>query len=227
MTQWSAIFDFDGVIIDSERTHEQCWQRVAKKRGLSMSRDAFLQGFGLKNERFIQEVLAWTKDAGEIAAIIQEKEAFFQEIAVQDGVPLIPGVEAFLKKLQAMQVSCVIGSSSILKNIDIILRKAKIEKYFSAIVSGEDVHAGKPDPEVFIRCAEKIKTSCDRCVVFEDAYYGIEAAKRAKMHAIALTTTFSEEIFRAHPFLPDTIISSFEEVDLAAIAAWFPFSASW
>jgi beta-phosphoglucomutase family hydrolase len=218
---WGAIFDFDGVVIDSEKSHEECWQKVAERRSKPIARDAFLYGFGLKNERFIKEVLGWTQDDQEVAAIIKEKERYFQDLVAARSIPLIPGIVSFLDALAERGVPCVIGSSSILKNIDIALEATKLTRYFQKIVSGEDVKAGKPNPEVFLLCAEKIGFPPERCIVFEDALFGIEAAKRARMRAVAITTTFPKERFIEWEFKPDSIVAGFNEISLDVLNSWF------
>jgi len=219
--KWGVIFDFDGVIVDSEASHELCWHKVAARRGKTLSRDVFLHGFGLKNERFIKELLAWTQDDDEVAAIIQEKETYFQEYIATHPLPAINGVEGCIRKLADRSIPYVIGSSSILKNIELVLQGMKLNSYFPYIVSGEDVRVGKPNPEVFLRCAELISMPPERCVVFEDAFAGIEAAKRANMRAVAVTTTFSEESFFQKSFAPDALIADFKDLELDAFAAWF------
>jgi len=216
---WYAIFDFDGVIVQSEKQHQDAWFQVAKKRGLPITREAFLTGFGVKNQYFIAEILGWTKDPEEIAHIIAEKEAIFQKMAESGQVTLIPGVEKWLKELAKAHIPCAVGSSSIRKNIDLVLAHTTIQGYFSVIVSGEMVTHGKPDPEVFLKCAEALKMVPAQCTVYEDAPAGIMAAKRAGMKAVALTTTFERAVFeKMGKERPDRIITDFTEERLNAKA---------
>ena len=219
--QWGAIFDFDGVIVNSEASHEVCWHKVADRLNLPLRREDFLSGFGLKNERFIKEILSWTQDDAQVAAIIAEKESYFQELVYANPLPLVLGVRSCIEALYERGIPCVIGSSSILKNIEIVLDSVGLRRYFPLIVSGEDVVSGKPNPEVFIRCAKKIPLAPERCVVFEDAFAGIEAAKSANMKAVAVTTTFSKEKFLDKQYQPDSIIPDFGGLDLDAIASLF------
>jgi beta-phosphoglucomutase family hydrolase len=219
MKEWGAIFDFDGVIANSEKKHEKAWQAVAKSRNFVLDRKVFLSGFGLKNERFIAENLKWTQDIQEIRAIIADKEKLYQEIVRNEGVELVPGVVGWLRVLAEKGIKCAIGSSSIRENIDMVLRQHGIEHDFGAIISGELVHHGKPHPEVFLLCAEKLSIAPSRCVVFEDAPAGIAAAKAGEMVAVAITTTFPKEVFLALSEGPDRIISSFENLHFSTIAA--------
>ena len=215
--QQGVIFDFDGVIVQSEAAHELCWQRVAARLEKHISRDIFLQGFGVKNELFIKELLGWTQDDDEVSQIIQEKEAYFQELIITQPLPEVAGLTACITQLKEEGIPYVIGSSSILKNIELVLQGMGLKSYFPAIVSSEDVRVGKPDPEVFLRCAELIGVPPEQCVVFEDAFYGIEAAKRAHMKAVAVTTTFSKEQFLQKQFLPDACISDFTAFDIYSL----------
>lgn len=221
MSTWGAIFDFDGVILDTERHHEICWEKVAQERKASLSRQQFVNGFGVKNERFIREILGWTQDPEEIERIAKRKEALFQEHAATHAIGLIPGVEQFLDELTKKRVPCAIASSSILKNIELLLRHSSVKRYFSQIVSGEDVSHGKPHPEVFLKAAKKLGLAPERCVVFEDALLGVEAAVRAGSKVVALTTTFAKKEFESLPFCPDLLISDFNEEVLSTIERWF------
>src|SRR5437016_2098750 len=200
-----AIFDFDGVLVNSEKQHERAWMETASILKKSITRECFFNGFGMKNERFITDVLKWTDDQEEIKRVIQIKEKLFLAIAHNEGVKLLPGVTTWLEVLHEHKIPCAIGSSSIRKNIEVALENSPIRAYFKAIISGEDVHHGKPHPEVFLLCAQALQTKPEKCVVFEDALFGIEAAVRAKMKAIAVTTTMPKEAFQKSSFQPDAI----------------------
>ena len=88
-----------------------------------------------------------------------------------------------------------IGSAAIMFNIDYILDGLKLRKYFGAVISAEDVHISKPDPETFIKCADALGIAYQDCIVFEDAPKGVEAALHAGMKAIVITTYHAEEEF--------------------------------
>src|SRR5262245_7249312 len=115
--RWGAIFDFDGVIVDTEWHHEVCWRKLADELQLAMTHEQYVAGFGVKNERFIKEILAWSDDPKEIDTIARKKEAIFQEHAKSATIHLLPGLERFLQALKSLDIPCAIASSSILKNI--------------------------------------------------------------------------------------------------------------
>jgi len=220
-SRWGAVFDFDGVVVNTERHHEVCWQQVAKERNQPMTHEQYVSGFGVKNERFIREILAWTNDDEEIRRIAKRKEAIFQQHAEKNSIDLIQGVQTFLLELEKEGIPCAIASSSILKNIEIVLEHSPVRRYFAEIVSGEDVAHGKPNPECFIRAAAKLKLPTERCVVFEDALLGVEAAKKAGCKVVAITTTFPKHEFAGLGFAMEKIVKDFEEIDLKEIDSWF------
>ncbi len=218
---WGAIFDFDGVVVDSAPHHELCWHKVAKEYSKSLTHEQFLAGFGVKNERFISEIICWTEDPEKISEIATRKEALFQEHIKTAKIDLIAGLEPFLKALKAKQIPVAIASSSILKNIDLVLAKSSVKDFFSQIVSGEDVKVGKPDPQCFLEAAKRLHFAPERTVVFEDALLGVEAAKRAGSFCVALTTTFSKERFDNLPHKADMIMDTFKNINLSTIDSWF------
>ncbi len=218
---WGAIFDFDGVVVDTEWHHEVCWQQVAKERDAKITHEQYLSGFGVKNERFIGEMLAWTQDAEEIEQIAKRKESLFQEHANAGTIELVPGVDALLATLHNESITCAIASSSILKNIELILHHYPIRNYFVRIISGEDVSQGKPSPDCFLKAAASLGLAPECCVVFEDALLGVEAAKRAGCKCVAITTTFARGRFEELPYKADAIIDNFSDLNMKELESWF------
>jgi HAD superfamily hydrolase (TIGR01509 family) len=217
---FGAIFDFDGVLFDSEELHEASWNELAEKEGKPITRDIFLKGFGVKNDLFIKEMLKWSHDEKEIQRLIHEKESIFWEKVKREGIHPIQGTIDLLKRLYAAKVPCGVGTSAMRRNIDIVfLKYPEIKGLFQAFVTGDDVQIGKPNPEVFLKCAQKLHMDPKRCVVFEDAPLGIQAAKAGGMKAVALTTTFSENEIQSSK--PDRIVSSLQSVSLQDLEKLF------
>jgi beta-phosphoglucomutase family hydrolase len=205
-----AIFDFDGVIIDSCPLHGECWKRISENLKKPFSWEIFLRGFGVKNERFIKEMLKWSDDSKEISQIIDQKEKLFHELLKKEGVLLVEGTLSLIRQLKKGGIPCAIGSSAIVENIEIVFSYHKeLAPLFDAIVTADDVSVGKPDPEVFLIAAERLQIEPTSCVVFEDAPLGIEAALRAGMKSVALTTTFPKEVLQAAK--PDLLVDSLDD----------------
>ena len=196
MQPWAAIFDWDGVIIDSSRQHELSWDRLAQHEKLLLPAGHFQRSFGMKNERIIPQLLHWTTDPAEIKRMSWQKEEFYRQIVRETGIRALPGVQEFLERLDAAGIPRIIGSSTPRENIELVVELTGLRQYFQQIIAAADVTHGKPDPEVFLLCARRLGFPAQRCVVFEDAHVGIEAARAAKMKVIGVATTHPAESIR-------------------------------
>jgi HAD superfamily hydrolase (TIGR01509 family) len=215
--RWGAIFDWDGVIIDSSRQHEESWDRLALEIKKPLPEGHFKAGFGRKNEYIIPNILHWTDDPAEVRRLSLRKEELYREIVIEKGLEPLPGVRTWLDRLAAAGIPCAIGSSTHRKNIEVSLDVLGFRSFFKDIVSAEDVSHGKPDPEVSLKAAKKLLIEPSRCVVFEDAHVGIEAAHHARMRVIAVATTNPlSELGKA-----DLAVTRLDEIPIGKINAWF------
>jgi HAD superfamily hydrolase (TIGR01509 family) len=214
---WGALFDWDGVVIDSREHHEESWERLGQEQGRSLPEGHFLKGFGRKNEFIIPQILGWTDDAEEIRRLSLRKEALYREVVAERGLTALPGVRTWLERLRDAGVPCSIGSSTHRANIDLSLGLIGLGEFFAAIVTAEDVSHGKPDPEVFVTAAARIDRAPERCVVFEDAHVGIQAARSGGMRVVAVATTHRLEELSA----ADLAVARLDELEIATLAAWF------
>jgi HAD superfamily hydrolase (TIGR01509 family) len=187
--KWGAIFDWDGVIIDSSAHHEESWERLAAETGYALPLGHFKRGFGMKNEKIIPDLLGWSLDPGEIRRLSLRKEELYREIVKEWGITPLPGVITWLDRLRDRGIPCAIGSSTHRLNIDTGLAILGFVERFATVITAEDVRTGKPDPEVLLTAALRMGLPPDQCVVFEDALVGIEAAHRGGMQVVAVATT--------------------------------------
>lgn len=215
--RWAALFDWDGVIIDSSSHHEESWERLAREAARPLPPGHFKAGFGRKNEFIIPEILGWTSDIAEIARLSLRKEELYRAVVAGRGLAPLPGVLTWLERLHDAGVPCAIGSSTHRANIDLSLGLIGLKEFFRAIVTAEDVRQGKPDPEVFLTGAARLGCAPERCVVFEDAHVGIAAARAGGMKVVAVATTHSLEELDA----ADLSVARLDELDPARLAAWF------
>jgi beta-phosphoglucomutase family hydrolase len=188
-----AIFDWDGVIINSAAHHEISWNRLAKECGKTLPDNHFKRGFGMKNEVIIPELLGWTTAPVEVRILSLRKEAIYREVVREQGLSSLPGVEAWLQTLREAEIPCIIASSTHLENITSTLDVLGLERFFQAIITSEDVKRGKPDPEVFLTAAHRLGVEPADAVVFEDALVGIAAAQAAGIRVVAVATTEPRE----------------------------------
>lgn len=216
--RWGAIFDWDGVIIDSMRQHRHGWMRLAQEEGYAMPTGAFERGFGMKNDQIISQVLSWTTDPREIERLSRRKEVLYRSVLEEEGIEPLPGVRVWLGALRRAGIPCAIASSTEAENIRVVLRLLELEDYFQAIISADDVSTGKPDPQVFLLAAQKLGLAPERCVVFEDAVVGMDAAHAAGMKVIALTTTSPRATLQA---AAERVIGTLDELQIGELEAWF------
>jgi len=208
-----AIFDWDGVIINSAAQHEVSWERLAKEYGKTLPENHFKRGFGMKNEVIIPELLGWTTVPVEIRILSLRKEAIYREVVQEQGMTALPGVESWLRMLRDKGIPCVIASSTHLENITMTLGVLRLGEFFSAIVAAEDVTRGKPDPEVFLTAAQRIGVEPRDAVVFEDALVGISAAHAAGMRVVAVATTEPKEKLKH----ADWVVDRMDELSVAQL----------
>jgi beta-phosphoglucomutase len=194
-----ALFDWDGVIIDSSAQHERSWQLLADELGKPLPADHFVRGFGMKNQAIIPGILGWTDDPDEIEAWSLRKEALYREIIRAEGIRPLPGVTEWLGVLRDRGVPCAVASSTHRENVEVVFDAIGIRSLFAAVVTAEDVRRGKPDPEVFVTGAQRIGRRPEDCVVFEDAHVGIEAGLAAGARVVAVATTHPlKDLHKAH-----------------------------
>ena len=212
-----AIFDWDGVIIDSSAAHEQSWDLLAVEEKRVLPPGHFKAGFGRKNQFIIPQILKWADDPAEIARLGARKEELYREILKTTGISALPGVRELLEGLRAVGVPCVVGSSTPRVNIDHVMTLAKLHGLFADIVSAEDVSHGKPDPEVFLKAAAKINRVPAKCVVFEDAFVGLEAARAGGFKCIGVGTTNSVGSLQGRCDLAVFRLDKISAADVAAL----------
>ena len=188
---FALIFDWDGVIINSEEFHRRSWDLVAEEEGLRLPTGAFETSFGMRNEQIIPHVFNWAEadDTHRIQAIADRKEELYRELVKEEGIEPLPGVIALLNHLEEAGVPKAVGSSTPRANIDAVMEVIGVTGRFQEIVAAADVSKGKPDPEVFLTAAKRLGYAPDRCVVIEDAHVGIKAAQAGGIKVLAVATT--------------------------------------
>ena len=183
-----AIFDLDGVIVDTAKYHYLAWKELAERLGFFFSEEHNERLKGVSRMRSLEillEVGGITATEDEKLQMAEEKNKRYVEmLSSLDKSELLDGAEEYLKKLKSEGVLISLGSAS--KNAPFILGKLGIYDLFDAIVDGNNVSKAKPDPEVFLKGAEMLGLDPADCTVFEDSQAGIEAARAAGCSVIAI-----------------------------------------
>lgn len=214
---WAAVFDWDGVILDSSRHHEESWERLARETGKVLPDGHFRRGFGRRNIEIMRDMLGWSQDLREIDRLSRRKEELYREVVEDWGIEPLPGVRAWLEQLAVAGIPCGIGSSTEEKNVRLGLKKLGLGDFFSEAVTAEHVQRGKPAPDVFLEVSQRLKVKPARCVVFEDAPAGVEAGRAAGMKVVGVTTT--------HPggHLEGVVreVARMDELSVSEVSRWF------
>jgi len=183
------IFDMDGTIVDNMLVHNQTWQTVLADEGVQIDIDEFnRQTTGKKTPEILRLYLGEKATGAEIARISEKKEAIYRQV-FRPYLRAIAGLPGFLEQTRRLHIPVGLATSAGKVNIEYILSGTGLKAYFDVLVSGEEVTLGKPDPEIFLIAARRLGISPQHCLVFEDSLLGIEAACRAGMLSIAITTS--------------------------------------
>jgi len=207
----AIIWDLDGVIVDSAPYHFSAWRELFGRLGKDYAAEDFKRNFGRRNDDILRSVLGNSPEE-EIKVLAQQKEEIFRE-RIREKVKPLPGVLELLEDAHSGGFRMALVSSAPQENIELILSSLGIKEYFDCLISGQELQRGKPDPEGFLLAAEKLGVAPARCIVIEDALSGVEAAKRAGMKCIAVTTTHPKELFSG----ADLVVDSLEDVSTQAL----------
>ncbi|MVM28589.1 HAD-IA family hydrolase [Spirosoma sp. HMF4905] len=214
---WAALFDMDGVLIDNTDFHVNAWLQFAQHHNRPLTKDQYVENI---NGRVSADSMAYVFQRpispGELIVLTEEKEAIYRELYRPHLQPA-PGLLDFLGALKAQGVKLAVGTSAPESNVRFTLDGLPLRPYFDAIVDSSMIHKGKPDPEIYLTAAARVGVEAARCVVFEDAFAGIEAGIRAGMKVIALATTHTRNE------LVDTgaslIVDDFTQLTVEAVSA--------
>jgi HAD superfamily hydrolase (TIGR01509 family) len=185
---WLAIFDHDGVLVDTLKLHQSAWLEYGRRSGLSITVEFIHQTFGMTNPSILRLLPGETMSEDEMARHSARKEECYREIA-EGKIALMDGVREVLDALTDCGVRLAIGSSGVRANLELTVRECGLDGRFAAIAALEDITRGKPDPQVFLVASDRSGIEPARSIVFEDAPVGIQAAKAAGMYAVGLTTS--------------------------------------
>ena len=187
-TLQAVIWDMDGVLIDSEGTHQETWVIALEKFGLPVYRERLKRSFGMTSEMVVQMMVDDPLPEAIVSQICSEKSRLFRN-AIKANAVIIPGVKSWLDSFRNNGVLQAVASSGTPENIEIALGKLKIKEYFEVIVSGKNLPS-KPEPFIFLKTADMLSVNPLQCLVIEDSLAGVKAAKAAGMKCAAVATTY-------------------------------------
>ncbi len=186
----AALFDLDGVIVDTAKYHYLAWKRLASELGFVFTTKDNERLKGVSRMRSLEILLEVGGLLGRfseeemVQMATRKNEWYVSYISKMDESEILEGTVECLKGFRALGIKTALGSAS--KNAMLILNNLKLTPLFDAIIDGTRVSKAKPDPEVFLLGAKEVFVDPKDCVVFEDAQAGLEAARNAGMKAIAI-----------------------------------------
>ena len=173
----AVIFDMDGLLFDTEKVFNKAWQTLADSRGLILDLRMLDQLRGTSGKQMLKIINNYWPEEDE--KILMEEVFKVAEVLLKEYVPIKPGAVELLNFLQKSSVPMAIATSSPRYLVERNLQVTGFDKFFEAIVCREDIHNGKPDPEIFLKAAEKLKKNAQECIVLEDAVHGVKAGLNA------------------------------------------------
>jgi beta-phosphoglucomutase len=205
------IFDLDGTIVDNMPIHAEAFGIFVTRHGLSpLTPEDRRRLDGRRNREIFPDLFGRTLSEDELRLFAGEKESLYRELSVGRLVPL-RGFEQLLSMLESRRIPAAIATSAPPENVTHTLRELRLSSRLTRITRGDQVRRGKPYPDVFLASAALMGVPPECCVAFEDAPAGITAVKAAGMTAVAITTSFSRDVFRSYEPWPDVIVADFEE----------------
>lgn len=185
------IFDMDGTMIDSMPWHARSWVEFAQNHGVKLDVSEILaRTTGRTGTESMRELFERDLSDAECQAMVHEKEEIYRAL-FHDNFTEVAGFTAFAKAAVARGLKVAVGTAGDRHNIEFAMSRLKMDPLPLAIVGGDEGFSGKPTPAIFLEAARRIGVAPERCIVFEDAPFGIEAARRGGMRAVAVCSTHS------------------------------------
>ena len=195
MTKHAFIFDMDGTIVDNMAFHTSSWVTFFQRRGTAIDADEFFRATaGRQGKEIIRSYLGAQLGDDEVRTLNEEKESVYREL-YEPHRKTVSGFDDLIAQATLRGVALAVATAAPNANITFTLDGLDLRKHFDAVVGAADVARGKPHPDVFLLAAERCGVAPEHCIVFEDAPLGVEAARRAGMRCVVLTTTLPAEAF--------------------------------
>lgn len=210
-----AIFDLDGVIVDTVPLHFNAWKRMFSEYGMDFTFEDYREKVdGIPRLDGAKAILT-ELDAGELEKAAARKQRYYLELVDKGEIGTYPSTVDLIKELKKKGIKIAAASSS--KNCRYILKKVNLVSLFDTIVSGGDFKKGKPDPEIFLLSASRLGFSADEVVVFEDAILGVEAAKNGNMRCVGIARREDKEVLKK----ADIVVSDLAEINYTKLKGLF------
>jgi beta-phosphoglucomutase len=218
----AAIFNLDGVLIDTAVHHYAAWSRLAQNLGFDFSYEQHEELRGLSRMASLERILEWggiyLTEAEKLHMSDVKNNWYLESITQVTPANVLPGVIDFLRELKSAGIKLALSSSS--KSARQVLASAALTSFFDAIVDGQIIRKGIPDPECFLLAAKSLEIDPAQCAVFEDSFLGIKAALFGGFTVVGIGQ--KDYLKEAHGVLPD-----FKDVTMEKLASILSESVSY
>lgn len=177
----TVIFDMDGVIFDTERIYLEAWTDVFNKYGYNMTKEVYISVMGVGRENVIKKFKNLYGDDLPIDDMYREKDEILYNRIKEGRVPMKEGVHEILTFLKSNNYNIALATSAKKERVDKHLQDTKLEDMFDVIVCGDEVDKAKPNPDIFLKAANKLRVDREKCIVVEDSLAGVKAGYNAGM----------------------------------------------
>ena len=216
MQKRAFIFDMDGTIVDNMSFHTDSWITFFQRRGMDIDADEFFRSTaGRQGKEIIRSYLGEHLPDDEVRVLNEEKEGVYREL-YEPHRKTVSGFDDLIAQARQRGVALAVATAAPNANITFTLDGLDLRRHFDTVVGAADVPRGKPNPDVFLLAAQRCGVAPEHCIVFEDAPLGVEAARRAGMRCVVLTTTLPAAAFAQF----DNVIhiaSDFTELTIAEL----------
>jgi beta-phosphoglucomutase len=215
----ALIFDMDGTMVNNMHYHLLAWEQIIRERGGNLSGDALKKEMYGKNEEAIVRIFGEGRfSEAEIDDIATEKEVIYRNL-YHPFIKPVDGLSRLIQRARSEGIVLGVGTASNKGNTDFVLGGLGLLDVFGAVICADEVLNSKPDPETFLKVAARLGIEPADCIVFEDVPKGVEAATRAGMRSVALTTTYPAAAFEAWTSVL-AVISDFTEITIAKLRGY-------
>jgi len=216
----AVVFDMDGVLVDTNPFHVQKWEALLTQYGIAFDRETLPKRvLGPGNDPTLRHFFGDRLTADDRLRLSEELEAKFRAAFAPHAKPFA-GVERLIADCHENGVRVALASAAMSKNVFFILDALGLRQRFDVVFTADEITQSKPHPEIYERTAQTLNTPPAACVVVEDSFVGIEAAKGAGMKCVAVASTFSATELRAHA-RADLVVQTLEALELERLRGLF------
>ncbi|MBW4654579.1 MAG: HAD family phosphatase [Kaiparowitsia implicata GSE-PSE-MK54-09C] len=231
----AVLFDFNGVIINDEPLHERLLDKILVEENLRPNPDEYRQFcVGRSDRACITDLFAQRGrilNPAQLDTIVQRKSTYYQQyLETMESLPVYPGLVDLITTLQAAELALAVVSGAVRAEIELVLQRLDLAQYFSVLVAGDEIAKSKPEPDGYLLAVERLNQLTpnlnlhpSECLVIEDTFAGVEAAKRADMQVIGVAHTYP---FHMMQRVANWTIDYYSDLELERITAWFEQATS-